>query len=224
MVFPDVILFKTHIFSGGSMYSFSHSLQTIHLRTIKLGLKFLLPLIWTILAKASPIPGLSSSSLSQPLKNTLIADDFRLGTLNQDFWDLLPQDSKDEKKLSTWLFQGNKNNLSARFSLHVDKLNKPTELKSYVKKWIKEYPYLGFEILATHSMRIDGETAFVVDLANKAKNKQLRQFVVCNKEKSIAVIMTCTDLRGRFLDTINQCHDILKNFRWSSSPKNEIVK
>lgn len=167
---------------------------------------------------AAPIPATGSSSFSQALKNTLQAEDFRVGTFNQDFWELSPQINSSSSKLSAWHFQGLGPNISARFSVHIDRLSGPTDLKQYVKKWIKEYPYLGFEILATNSMQIDGKPAFVVDLANKVKNKQLRQFVVQNKEKNMAVVMTCTDIKSKFLATIDRCHEIVKNFQWAAGP------
>jgi hypothetical protein len=168
-------------------------------------------------SEAAPTPAIGSSAFSQALKNTLQSDEFRVGTFNQEFWELSPQINSSASKLYAWHFQGMGTNMSARFSVHIDKLNGPIELKQYVKKWIKEYPYLGFEILATNNMQIDGKPAFVVDLSNKVKNKQLRQFVVHNKEKNMAVVMTCTDVKSKFLSTIDKCHEIVKNFQWAAS-------
>jgi hypothetical protein len=166
---------------------------------------------------SAPVPATSSSILSQALKNTLQSDEFRVGTFNHDFWELSPQINSTNRKLNAWHFQGLGSNLTARFSVHIDKLNTPTDLKQYVKKWIKEYPYLGFEILATNSMQVDGKPTFVIDLSNKVKNKQLRQFVIHNKEKNMAVVMTCTDIKSKFLTTIEKCHEIVKNFQWTAS-------
>lgn len=177
----------------------------------------------TLNSYASPIPATGSSSFAQALKNTLQSEDFRVGTFNQDFWTLDPQINSTATKLSAWHFQGLGPNMSARFSVHIDRLNGPTDLKQYVKKWIKEYPYLGFEILATNSMQIDGKPAYVVDLLNKVKNKQLRQFVVHNKEKEMAVVMTCTDARSKFLSTLNKCHEIVKNFQWAAGPSTKNI-
>jgi hypothetical protein len=171
---------------------------------------------------AAPIPAISSSSFSQTLKNTLQSEDFRVGTFNQDFWELAPQINSASNKSNAWHFQGLGTNLTARFSVHIDRLNGVSDIKQYIKKWIKEYPYLGFEILATNNMQIDGQPAFVLDLTNKVKSKQLRQFVVHNKEKNMAIIMTCTDVKNKFLSTIEKCHEIIKNFQWVAgpSPKN----
>jgi hypothetical protein len=166
---------------------------------------------------AAPIPATGSSPFAQALKNTLQADEFRVGTFNQEFWELSPQLNFNPARKNAWHFQGIKQNNTARFAVHIDHLTNSMDLKQYVKKWIKEYPYLGFEILATNSMQIDGRPAFVVDLSNKVKNKQLRQFVVQNKEKNMAVVMTCTDIRPKFLSTIEKCHEIVKNFQWSAS-------
>lgn len=176
-----------------------------------------------VFTKAAPIPATGSSPFAQALKNTLQAEDFRVGTFSQEFWELSPQINSTSSSVKAWHFQGIKQNNTARFAVHIDRLNSTMDLKQYVKKWIKEYPYLGFEILATNSMQIDGKPAFVIDLSNKVKNKQLRQFVVHNKEKNMAVVMTCTDSKTKFLSTIEKCHDIVKNFQWSASSSSKNI-
>lgn len=185
-------------------------------------LNIIIQVISTI-ALASPIPTTGSSELSQNLKNMILAEreGFRLGTSNSDYWEVINKNLTMSAVPTSWLFQGVSGHQTARFSIHSDKLNQPGDITQYVKKWIKEYPYLGFEILATNSMQVAGKPTFVIDLVNKAKNKQLRQFVVHNQERNMAVIMTCTDSTDKFNITLDKCHELLKNFQWTI-PNNNI--
>lgn len=180
-----------------------------------------------IFTHAAPIPATSSSEFSQTLKNMILAEreGFRLGTQKTDFWEIINKNIATNNSAPTsWLFQGIGTKQTARFSIRTDKLTQPIELPTYVKKWIKEYPYLGFEILATNTMQVAGKPTFVVDLINKGKNKQLRQFVVHNKDRNIAVIMTCTDSIDKFNSTLDQCHDLLHNFQWTAQITQSLKK
>lgn len=164
-------------------------------------------------AQASPIPGVGSSEVPQLLKNIVVSEHgFRLGSSTSAFWNL----KKDLNANLTDTFQYSSNNpkSNARFTVNVDKFSKPTSFDSYVKKWVKEYPYFGFEILKTQVTRLGGQPCYLVDFAHRKKNKQLRQFVVVKKD--YAVVMTCADDINKFKDTAMQCADLINNFRWTT--------
>lgn len=179
---------------------------------------------------AAPIPTTGSSIISQELKNVALAQEagFRIGTNKTDFWELLSSRTLENPNVqpTAWTFQGlNGPYKTARFSIRVDNLSSTKQtLDQYAKKWIKEYPYLGFETLATNKMTVDGKQTLVVDLKNKSKNKQLRQFIIYNSDRNIAVIMTCSNFIDQFGYTLDQCHDLLKNFQWTVSNKSGSLK
>ncbi len=183
----------------------------------------------TQLIHAAPIPTSGSSILSQKLKNTALSQEagFRIGTEKTDFWELITSKNLNAANPpSAWIFQGlNGAFKTARFSIRTDNLNSEKQsLDQYAKKWIKEYPYLGFETLATNKMVVDGKQTLVIDLKNKVKNKQLRQFIVYNNERKVAVIMTCSNSIDKFSYTLNQCHDLLKNFQWVVANPSPVLK
>jgi hypothetical protein len=160
------------------------------------------------------MPGVGSSQVPQLLKNIVISEHgFRLGSTGASFWKL----KKDLNSNLTDTFQYLSNNPSsnARFTINVDKFSKPMSFDSYVKKWVKEYPYFGFEILRTQVTKIGGQPCYLVDFAHRKKNKQLRQFVVVKKD--LAVVMTCTDDIGKFKETSIQCSDLISNFKWTTA-------
>ena len=180
-------------------------------------MKLILILVFTFLrlkfVMASPIPGVGSSQVPQLLKNIVISEHgFRLGSTTQSFWSL-KQDINSNTN-DTFQYVGNTPQSNARFTVNVDKFSKPTTFDTYVKKWVKEYPYFGFEILKTQVMKLGGQPCYLVDFAHRKKNKQMRQFVVVKKD--FAVVMTCSDDIGRFRETSSQCADLINNFQWTS--------
>ena len=65
-------------------------------------------------------------------------------------------------------------------TVRVDKLEKPISLKMYTKRWMKDYPRLGFEILAAKKVKVGGEVAFMLDIFNntlKSCNEIFRTFI-----------------------------------------------
>ncbi len=175
---------------------------------------FLIVTVLQLVAKASPIPGAGSSQVPQLLKNIVISEHgFRIGSTDHNFW-TLKQDINSNIN-DTFQYVASNPHSGARFTVNVDKFSRPTSFDSYVKKWVKEYPYFGFEILKTQVMKIGGQPCYLVDFAHRKKNKQMRQFVVVKKD--YAVVMTCADEIGKFKDTSLQCADLVNNFQWTTS-------
>jgi hypothetical protein len=175
---------------------------------------FFIVTVFQLIANASPIPGAGSSQVPQLLKNIVISEHgFRIGSTSQNFWTL--KQDLNANVSDTFQYVASNPQSSARFTVNVDKFNKPTSFDSYVKKWVKEYPYFGFEILKTQVMKIGGQPCYLVDFAHRKKNKQMRQFVVVKKD--YAVVMTCADQIGKFKDTSLQCADLVNNFQWTTS-------
>lgn len=163
---------------------------------------------------ASPIPGFGSSHISNLLKNIAVSEyGFKVGPVESKFWSLKSK-SEDESR-EVFQFIPAEVISPARFTVNIDKFSRPTTFDSYVKKWIKEYPYLGFEILKNQSLKVDGEPGVMIDLVHRKMNKQMRQFVAYKKD--YAVIMTCSDQIPQFQGTAQECADLVNHFKWTHS-------
>jgi hypothetical protein len=97
-------------------------------------------------------------------------------------------------------------------TVRVDDLRRPLNLKTYVKKWMKDYTRFGFEVLTAKPIKINENQAFLLDIVSRETQKQLRQ-VVFLREKT-AVILTCRDGRESFAKTVQDCNEIVKTFEW----------
>ena len=112
-----------------------------------------------------------------------------------------------------------RNNIHASLTVRVDNMKDKTDLKSYVKRWVKEYPKYGYDVLGSQPFKNGAQWGYVIDLINPAKNRQIRQ--VIHLSENVAVIITCRDHSATFNTSLKECNKITKNFRWN---ENEEVK
>lgn len=97
-------------------------------------------------------------------------------------------------------------------TVRIDKLDKKTSLTRYTKRWMKDYPRLGFEILTAKKVKVGTEIGFMLDLINRDNEMQLRQLLfVKNKD---VVNLTCRDHHQNFNNTLKSCNEIFRTFRW----------
>lgn len=99
-------------------------------------------------------------------------------------------------------------------SVRVDELRKSQTLKNYIRKWMQDYTRFGFDVLTAKAIKINEQSAFLLDIVSKETQKQLRQ-VVFLKNKT-AVILTCRDHRSSFGKSVQDCNQIVKTFEWTS--------
>ncbi|MBX2987687.1 MAG: hypothetical protein KF802_07295 [Bdellovibrionaceae bacterium] len=165
-------------------------------------------------AFAAPHPATGSSVLTDPAKGLFFHGfGFRLSTLGTP-WTAAPSLEK-ETIFETVRFEnrGAPGSAESSLSIRMDELPDKTNLESYARKWMRDYPSYGFEVLGTKNLNLGGGRALVVDLVQKNKNRQLRQ-VILQKDQQVAVV-TCLDRKDRFADTLQSCNQILKSFEWS---------
>ena len=105
-------------------------------------------------------------------------------------------------------------NVRASLSVRVDKVRKKTSLKKYVRRWIREYPKYGYDVLGSRAFRLGKNKGYVIDLVNGRKNRQLRQVIYLSKKT--AVLMTCRDQTSSFRQSLQECNKIIRKFRWSA--------
>lgn len=98
-------------------------------------------------------------------------------------------------------------------SVRVDELRKQQSLKNYVRKWMQDYTRFGFDVLTAKQIKINSQSAFLLDIVSRETKKQLRQ-VVFLKNKT-AVTLTCRDHRDTFGKSVQDCNQIVKSFEWT---------
>lgn len=161
----------------------------------------------------APIPATSSSSLIGSDLGKFISEyGFSIHAGGTPWIHTLPP--KDIASLST-VYRSPKisHGVQPSLTVRVDRLNQTTPLNKYVNQWMKDYPRLGFEVLAAKPLKVAGQNAYLVDVISREAAKQLRQ-VVFVKDR-VAVVLTCRDHRETFDDTVRICNDIIKNFKWT---------
>ncbi|MCB0378575.1 MAG: hypothetical protein KDD33_08795 [Bdellovibrionales bacterium] len=164
-------------------------------------------------AFAAPVPGTSSSALTKPKLGIYKSKfGFEIMAKNSDW--IQTQPPKKTKFVET-VFRSPevKNNTRATLTVRVDRLKKKTSLKKYVKRWVKEYPKYGYDVLGSKKFNSGGKQGYVVDLVNNKKKRQLRQVIYFKKDT--AVLMTCRDHSASFKGSLRECNSIIKNFRWN---------
>ncbi|MBL7543066.1 MAG: hypothetical protein JNL11_04580 [Bdellovibrionaceae bacterium] len=158
---------------------------------------------------SAPYPVTATSIVTDPEEGRFLEPHgFLLKTKNLK-WTIVP----DEK---TSIFQTFRfaplHNQTAQMTVRKDDLGQHKNLEVYAKKWMREYPQYGFEILVTRNMQLGGGDALLVDLVHRAKNQQIRQMVL-HKNKKI-VILTCLDEIAKFRATVSECNQMMTSFSW----------
>ena len=164
----------------------------------------------SLMSSAAPYPATSSSALTAPDKGLyLVHKGFTVKTEGTDW---LPVEQQGESILDTVKFKAKDPAATASLSVRTDKLAKNVSLELYTKKWMRDYPNYGFEVLTTKNITLNGSPALLVDMISRSKDKQLRQ-VILKRDDKVAV-MTCMDSRDGFTKALPQCNQIMKSFTW----------
>lgn len=167
---------------------------------------WLLILLFSTSSWAAPYPATGSSLMTNPEKGLFFGGQgFQLGTLNSR-WILNSTDSENQVRYS------HSESDTASVMVRSDELAINSSLETYAKKWMKDYSSYGFDVLGARTFSEKSVRGMVVDLMNKAKQKQVRQAIYVKDKK--AVIITCMDDPKSFLGTLSQCNQLIKNFSW----------
>ncbi|MCB0368609.1 MAG: hypothetical protein KDD45_03975 [Bdellovibrionales bacterium] len=172
-------------------------------------LVFIFTLLICILTKAAPFPVSSTSLVTDPSEGKFFASHgFEFNTSKLD-WTIVSNNKKSI--FETFKFTSNERH-SAQLTLRKDDLGNEKNLAQYAKKWMKEYPQYGFEILATKKMLLGGGNALLIDFVHRGKGEQIRQLVLQKNKK--VVIMTCLDEIENFKSTVSDCNKMMTSFYW----------
>lgn len=97
-------------------------------------------------------------------------------------------------------------------TVRLDSMKRRKTLNQYMREWVKVYPRLGFRVLATQKIKINDNTAFLIDLIHSKSHRQVRQVVFVKDSK--AVVMSCRGHQDGFKKTVKSCNQIIRNFDW----------
>jgi hypothetical protein len=181
-----------------------------------------LTLLMSLHVWAAPFPATSSSALISQEPGLFISPlGFSLKS-NASDWKLVGPDKNSPLTIARFQPLKEKNAPATKptakedvptLSVRVDQVSENTSLDTYAKKWLREYPHYGFDILGSKMIQLEGNKALVVDLAHSKKERQLRQ-VVFQKDNR-AVVLTCSDDKDSFAKSLSQCNQIIKSFHWT---------
>jgi hypothetical protein len=163
-------------------------------------------------ASAAPFPGTSSSSLVSEKPGAFYSSKgFRMNSA-QTAWVQSAPPKHIPSLVTVYKSPAPMNGQQPALTVRVDDLRHIEPLKTYVKKWMKDYARFGFDVLTAKPVKINENQAFLLDIVSRETHKQLRQ-VVFVREK-LAVILTCRDGRESFAKTVLDCNEIVKTFEW----------
>ncbi len=175
-----------------------HSMKTIIL------VSFVALMSWS-----APFPVSGTSLITDPEEGRFLEPHgFRLKT-SKLRWTVVPEEKASI--FQTFRF-ASLDNQTAQLTVRKDELGTQKNLEIYAKKWMREYPQYGFEILTTKNMQLGGGDALLIDLVHRAKNQQIRQLVL-HKNKKV-VILTCLDEISKFRMTVSECNQMMTSFSW----------
>lgn len=178
----------------------------------KLFLAFIM--IFPLSALAAPHPATGSSLLTDAQQGHYFeSQGFRLKTAGTDW--LPTSQNGDSIFESVRMTPKGQVDAVSSFSVRTDTMSKQSTLEAYAKKWMRDYPSYGFEVLGAKSFSMAGGPGLVVDMVQKSKGKQIRQ-VILQKGFKVA-ILTCLDNQSVFQKTLVSCNQLVKNFEWNAT-------
>ncbi|WP_347358281.1 hypothetical protein [Bdellovibrio sp.] len=163
-----------------------------------------------VTALAAPYPATSSSALTNPEKGLYFLH--KGFTLKTEGTSWVPQANSEQSILDTVRFAA-KDNGKGTLSIRTDKIAKNASLDLYTRKWMRDYPNYGFEVISAKNFELNGSPALVVDMLSRAKNKQIRQVILKHEDR--VAVMTCLDDKATFSESLKNCNQIMKSFAWS---------
>lgn len=173
----------------------------------------LFALMFNPLAKAAPMPGASGSQMVAP-KLGIFKSKYGFEILAKETSWVQTEAPKKSRFIETvYRSPISQNDVRATLTVRVDNMAEKTDIKNYVKRWIKEYPKYGYDVLGSKAFNTDGKQGYVIDLMNPRKKRQLRQVIYLNKKT--AVLLTCRDHSVTFNNSLKECNNIVKHFAWN---------
>ena len=164
-------------------------------------------------SSAAPLPGTTSSKMVAPkigLYKSRVGFEIKA---QKTSWIQTKPPKKSRFIETVYRSPSMINNTRATLTVRTDKLKKKTKISKYVRRWVKEYPKYGYDVLGSKKFKSKGKTGYVIDLINNKEKRQLRQVIFLKKKT--AVLMTCRDHVKSFSSSLKECNNIIKSFAWN---------
>lgn len=171
-----------------------------------------------VISLAAPFPATSTSALTAPEKGLYFLH--KGFTLKTEGTSWVPVPGAEQSLLDTVRFSEKGSKSNGVLSIRTDTISKTISLELYTRKWMRDYPSYGFEVVSAKNFTLNGNPALVVDMLSRSKKKQLRQVIV-KKDEQVA-IMTCLDDQDKFSQSLQNCNQIMKSFSWVSPAESTI--
>jgi hypothetical protein len=166
------------------------------------------------LAWAAPFPATGSSALVSEKPGLFMSTKgFRMNAGNTA-WIQSPPPKDIPSLVTVYKAPVSQHGQQPALSVRVDDLKSTQSLRKYVRRWMQDYTRFGFDVLTAKPIKINDQSAFLLDIVSRETQKQLRQ-VVFLKNKT-AVILTCRDHRDSFSKSVQDCNQIVKSFKWNA--------
>ncbi len=135
-------------------------------------------------------------------------DDFQISPAHTD-WLMVP--TPENSSVQTQ-FINPKSSSQAKMTVRSETLEQDLSLLKYIGRSVRDYNRFGFEILSQRPLKINNQSAYLVDLKQNGSPIQLRQ-VLFKKDKTV-VILTCSSHQESFKQELKACNQIYRNFKW----------
>lgn len=166
--------------------------------------------LFIVAAQGAPIPLTSTSALISR-NDGLYRSPLGFSIHSSDTgWKQLPPPNKNEYIVTMYESLGEAT--PSALTVRVDELKKSTPLDEYSKKWLRDYPRFGFDVITAKKVRVGDNVGYMLDLLSRENKKQLRQLLFVKDKR--AVTLTCRGERAKFKTTVRDCNDIIRTFRW----------
>lgn len=164
-------------------------------------------------AAAAPYPATSSSILTSPERGlAFLQKGFLVKTAGTEWVPVNPEKGS-ESLLDTIRFEPKDAKQTGSLSIRTDKILSTASLELYAKKFMRDYPNYGFDVLSSKPVKLNENSGLLVDMVSRTKNKQLRQLIL--KQNNQVAILTCLDEKENFNKTLSSCNQIMKSFEWT---------
>ena len=177
-------------------------------------MRFLLFILFSIsgFANAAPLPATTSSKLISEKPGLFRSNTgFQIDSANTG-WKQIESPQNNEYIATVYRSNEPVDGIQPALTVRIDKIEKPMSLSLYTKRWMKDYPRLGFDILTAKKVRVGNGIGFMLDLINRDNEMQLRQLLFV-KDTDV-VNLTCRDHHENFNNTLKSCNEIFRTFRW----------
>src|SRR3954454_10454544 len=133
--------------------------------------------LFSLSAWAAPFPATSSSPLVSAKAGAFYSSKgFRINSA-QTAWIQSAPPKHIPSLVTVYKSPSPFNGQQPALTVRVDDMRHPQPLKTYVKKWMKDYTRFGFEVLTAKPVKIGENQAFLLDIVSRETQKQLRQVV-----------------------------------------------